>query len=139
MEIIQLGITQNPSSNVSSKKNETWIMDLTKGQEQWVSGDREHGKWLTAGDEIERGKGVLLLGRSDNEAPSLTFKLGVEGWHEIRFGIYYTFFNGGVQDRFVSVELSGDQSYTRIGREFFRTDKDGNFPEKETGDPGAVI
>lgn len=110
-----------------------WIRDLTAcTPAAAISRDGAPGTWIAVDYEIEEGGGVMLIGLPVDEPPPLALPLGATGWHEIRVGIYYGSHAGTLVDRMLLLRLTDDPANTRIGRESFRPDKDGNYPEKIT-------
>ena len=116
-------------------KAEKWVTDLTVCEPRSaIHRDSVHGKWIEVdyelGDLHPPGqRGTMLFGLPDSDAPRLRIPLEVEGFHEIRLGIFYGTGAGILEDRVLLVKLSGDPAYSRIYRENYER-KDGQYPEK---------
>ena len=112
---------------------EIWIRDLAaRAPGDAISRAGATGTWIAVDYEVQEGPGVMLLGLPGDGPPPLTLPLRAEGWHQVRLGVYYGSHAGALVDRMLLARLSGDAAYTRIGREPFRADKDGDYPEKVT-------
>ena len=108
-----------------------WISDLTRCEpSEAISRDGRHGTWIAVDYEVEEGRGVMLFTRPGTDAPPLTLNPEVEGWHEIRLGIYYGGFNNTKKHRALCVKLSDDLGFNRILPEESNPGKDGSYPEK---------
>jgi len=112
-----------------------WLANLERQcfPRESISRELQPGKWLAVDYEVDWGRGVMLYALPHSKAPPLTLKLGESGWHEIRLGIFYSSYHGNPSDRMLTAKLSGDRSYSRFGREFYRRVKDGHYPEKDIG------
>jgi len=98
--------------------------------------DSQHGKWLAVDYELADihspgHRGVMLFGLPGLDPPPLRLALGVEGWYEVRLGIFYGMGAGTLEDRALLAKLSGDPGYTRLYRESYVERKDGCYPEKK--------
>jgi|TARA_B100001964_G_scaffold224859_1_gene272098 hypothetical protein len=115
-------------------KQEIWLSDLTKFRPtNAISFDRGERTWIAVNYEVDEGKGVMLFGLPDLNPPSLTLRLKVTDWHEIRLGIFYGSGAAFIKDRVLCAKLSDDITFSRFFREHFRAEKDGNYPDKELG------
>ncbi|MBM3242408.1 hypothetical protein FJZ31_39620 [Candidatus Poribacteria bacterium] len=113
-------------------RQEIWLSDLTQCEPaDVVSRDRQEGTWIAVDYEVDEGKGLMLFGLSELNPPALTLRLGVTGWHEIRPGVFYGGGAGFMEERVLCAKLSSDATFSRFSREHHRSDKDGNYPEKE--------
>jgi len=113
-------------------KREIWLSNLTQCQPlDAISSDGLDGKWMAVDYEVDEGKGVMLFGLPELNPPPLTLRLGVTGWYEIRLGIFYGAGAGFMEDRVLCAKLSNDVTFSRFSREQHRSEKDGNYPEKE--------
>lgn len=113
-------------------KQEIWLSDLTQCKPaDAISRDGLAGTWIAVDYEVDEGKGVMLFGLPELNPPPLTLRLGVTGWHEIRLGIFYGSGAGFMEDRVLCAKLSNDATFSRFSREDHRSEKDGNYPEKE--------
>lgn len=73
-------------------KQEQLILDLsTCDPADGISRRGRKGTWLAVDYELDQcnGHGVMLFALPGNDAPPLSVPLGVEGWHEIRLGMFY--------------------------------------------------
>ncbi len=114
-------------------KKDIWISDLTQCEpREAVARDGKEGTWVAVDYEVDEGKGVMLYGVPGSDAPPLKLRLKVEGWHEVRLGIYYGGGAGGVTDRTLCAKLSGDAAFSRFKAETY-SGKDGVYPEKNFG------
>ena len=109
-----------------------WLSDMTRCKpEEGVSRERCPGAWIAVDYEVAEGKGVMLFGLPQLAPMPVTLPLGVEGWHEVRLGIFYGAGAGSLEDRILCARLPDDAAFSRFGREHFRAGKDGNYPDKD--------
>ena len=107
-------------------KQEIWLSDLTKFRPtNAISFDRGERTWIAVNYEVDEGKGVMLFGLPDLNPPSLTLRLKVTDWHEIRLGIFYGSGAAFIKDRVLCAKLSDDITFSRLSREYYRSGKDG--------------
>ncbi|MFH1571243.1 MAG: hypothetical protein ABIL09_24860, partial [Gemmatimonadota bacterium] len=112
---------------------ERWITDLAcAAPAAAISRDGAPGTWIAVDYQVAGAAGVMLFALPGDEAPPLTLSLGAAGWHEIRLGLYYGGGAGALEDRVLLARLTGDPAFARLGREPFRPEKDGQYPEKAT-------
>jgi len=75
----------------------------------------------------------MLFGLPYSNSPPLTLRLEVTGWHEIRLGIFYGSGAAFIKDRVLCAKLSDDITFSRFSCEHCRSEKDGDYPDKELG------
>ncbi len=115
---------------------ERWISDLSKCEPRNAIGrDGSPGEWIAVDYQAEPcphfdGSGVMIFGVPGSDAPPLRIPIDVDGWHEIRIGIFYGMGAGTVEDRVLLARLTGDAAYTRFYRESYVERKDGHYPWK---------
>jgi len=111
-----------------------WISDLTRfGPSDAIARAMRPKTWIAVDYEVDEGKGVMLYAASGFDAPNLTLKLGVDGWHKIRLGIFYSGTSGLGKGKLIMVKLSDDPGFCRVTAESYRKGKDGDYPEKDVG------
>ena len=109
---------------------ELLLSDLTRCEpSEAISDDGRPGTWMAVDYGLEDGEGKMIFALPGADAPPLTLRLGVQGWYEIRFGVYYGTGPGALEDRFVCAKLTDDHAYSRFSSELCGA-KDGEFPEK---------
>ena len=113
-------------------RHEVWLRDMwsCSSPAQLVSRDRRPGAWQAVDYSLHDGPGVMLFAFPGADTSPLTIHLGAEGWYEIRLGIYYGGGAGFVFDRILCARLTDDPTSTRFSREYFRIEKDGDYPDK---------
>ena len=111
---------------------EVLISDLTRVEPAAaISRDGRPGTWIAVDYDTADGPGVMLFGLPGSDAPPLTLRLSVAGWHQVRLGIFYGTGANALEDRVLCAKLSGDPSFSRFSREQHRQEKDGHYPEKD--------
>jgi len=119
------------SRAVAEQARQLWLRDLAQCMPvAAVSRDARPGTWLAVDYEVDEGPGVMLFALPGSEPPALTFKLNAIGWCEVRLGFFYGADAGGTVERYLCAKLSKDPAFSRFGPETFRSDKDGNYPDK---------
>ncbi|MFH1008594.1 MAG: family 10 glycosylhydrolase [Candidatus Latescibacterota bacterium] len=109
-----------------------YLLDLSCCEpHEALSRDSRPDAWTMVDYEIAQGPGVMLFAQATTHPLPVTLPLNLKGCYKIYLGIYYGAHAGAVIDRVLKVKLTGDPSYTRIGREDFRPNKDGTYPEKD--------
>ena len=110
---------------------EVLISDLTRLEPaSAISRQPRPGAWTAVDYEIEDAPGVMLFGLPGSDAPPLTLRLELDGWYQIRLGIFYGGGSGSVGERILCAKLSDDAGFSRFASEQVRPAKDGNYPEK---------
>ena len=112
-------------------KRQILISDLTRFEPaDTISRDGSPGTWMVVDYEMEEGKGAMLIGPPGVPIPDLRLKLNVEGWYEIRLGIFYSGPAGPRGSGALRARLSDDPAFSHFCQEDFRPSKDGHYPEK---------
>jgi hypothetical protein len=122
-------------------KKEILISDLSVCEPQSAIADHgSEGCWWKTDYELENGvKGVMLNGEPQDAPVRLSLKLNARGFYKIYIGINYLFqpYKNGHRNRLVeldygavSVRLSNDRGFTRVGIEKYLQTEAGRYPEK---------